>query len=70
MEKCELCEKQAKKKQSGNPHIHLKPFEEPRIFPGKKPYGYEEQDYQCLLCQAKFTHSTNRNDLSWTLWQG
>ena len=44
--------------------------DQPRIFKGARPRGFEEQDYQCLVCKAKFTHSTNKNDLSWTLWQG
>lgn len=41
-----------------------------RIFKGQKPRGFKEQDYQCQTCQAKFTHSTDSNDLAWTLWRG
>ena len=41
-----------------------------RVFRGRNHRGFEEQDYQCQTCQAKFTHSTDKNDLAWTLWQG
>jgi hypothetical protein len=67
---CDLCKAQAKKTSSGKPHESLEKVDEVRIFPGKKPRGFEEQDYQCQKCQAKFTQSTNKNDLAWTLWQG
>jgi hypothetical protein len=67
---CELCAEQAKKSRNGKPHEYLTKLDEPRIFKGKGPRGFEEQDYQCLTCNAKFTWSTDKNDLSWTLWQG
>ncbi len=70
MENCALCEEQTKKSRSGKPHQDLQKAEEPRIFKGVQPRGFEEQDYQCLRCQAKFTHSTNKNDLAWTMWRG
>jgi len=55
---------------SGKPHDELVKVDEPRIFSGNKPKGFEEQDYQCLTCKAKFTHSTNKNAEPWTLWKG
>lgn len=67
---CALCEEQSKKTRNGKPHEFLAKIDEQRIFPGKKPRGFEEQDYQCLTCNSKFTQSTDRNDLAWTLWQG
>lgn len=70
MANCPMCEEQAKKAWNGKPHQYLEKADEPRIFKGAKPRGFEEQDYQCQVCKAKFTHSTSRNDLSWTLWQG
>lgn len=70
MEICQECENQTRKSGKGKPHECLVKVDAPRIFKGKKPLGYEEQDYQCLTCRAKFTHSTGRNDLPWTLWVG
>lgn len=70
MKICALCEEQAKKSSNGKPHEYLAKLDVARIFIGKKPRGFEEQDYQCLTCQSKFTQSTNKNDLAWTLWQG
>ncbi|HKJ04500.1 MAG TPA: hypothetical protein VJ974_02800 [Geopsychrobacteraceae bacterium] len=70
MEPCDLCEEQSKKRSSGKPHDNLMKVDDPRIFKGKKPRGFEEQDYQCLTCNSKFTQSSNKNDLAWTLWQG
>jgi hypothetical protein len=67
---CVQCEDQSKKKSAGQPHEHLIKVDAARIFKGKKPRGYEEQDYQCLTCASKFTYSTNKNDLVWTLWMG
>jgi len=67
---CDQCEEQAKKTRNGKPHEFLAKIDEPRIFTGKKPRGFEEQDYQCLTCDSKFTQSTDRNDLAWTLWRG
>lgn len=67
---CDLCKEQSKKSSSGRPHEYLEKIDNPRIFKGKKPRGFEEQDYQCLTCKSKFTRSTNKNDLAWTLWQG
>lgn len=70
MKICEQCEDQSKKTRNGKPHEQLVKIDEVRIFTGKKPRGFEEQDYQCMACQSKFTQSTDRNDLAWTLWQG
>lgn len=67
---CELCEDQSKKTRNGKPHEYLTKVDERRVFQGKKPRGFEEQDYQCVTCNAKFTQSTDKNDLAWTLWQG
>lgn len=67
---CDLCAEQSKKSRSGKPHDALTKIDEPRIFRGKNPRRFEEQDYQCQTCKAKFTQSTNKNDLAWTLWQG
>lgn len=67
---CCMCEEQSKKTQNGKAHEDLIKVDEIRIFKGRKPLGFEEQDYQCTTCKAKFTHSTNKNDLSWTLWRG
>jgi len=70
MEICGLCEKQAKKTRNGKPHECLIKVDAPRIFKGENARGFEEQDYQCLTCKTKFTWSTDKNDLSWTLWRG
>jgi len=70
MAECRLCLEQAKKARRGDAHVHLEPCGEQRLFKGMTSRGYEEQDYQCTVCQTKFTRSTNRNDLFWTLWQG
>ncbi len=70
MEICFQCEEQSKKKFAGRPHDNLMTLGAVRIFQGKGPRGYEEQDYQCLTCNSKFTYSTNKNDLLWTLWMG
>lgn len=70
MSNCSMCKEQATKTLRGNPHQYLVKIDETRIFKGGNSRGYEEQDYQCQLCEAKFTRSTNRNDLAWTLWQG
>ncbi len=67
---CRQCEKQSKKYHSGKPHEHLIKVDELRIFKGNNHRGFEEQDYQCLTCNSKFTHSTNKNDLAWTQWVG
>ena len=45
-------------------------IDEPRLYKGRNARRYEEQDYQCLECKARFTQSTDKNDLAWTLWQG
>jgi hypothetical protein len=66
---CKLCEAQAKRKNGGKPHDDLTEMGSPRVFSGVPPRGFTEQDYQCLVCQARFTQSTNRNDLAWTLWE-
>lgn len=67
---CTQCEDQVKKTRNGKPHEHLAKIDECRVFKGKKPRGFEEQDYQCQECESKFTHSTDNNDLAWTLWRG
>jgi len=70
MDICERCEEQSKKTRNGKPHEQLVKVDEVRIFTGLKPRSFEEQDYQCTTCQSKFTQSTDKNDLAWTLWQG
>ena len=70
MEICRQCEKQSKKYRGGKPHGYLIKVDEIRIFKGNNHRGFEEQDYQCLTCNSKFTHSTNKNDLAWTQWVG
>jgi hypothetical protein len=70
MKTCSMCQEQAKKSSRGVAHGDLVPIDEPRIFRGNNARGYEEQDYQCRSCNAKFTRSTNMNDLAWTLWLG
>lgn len=69
METCSLCQEQAKKTRRGKPHQALIKVDEARIFTGTSPRGYEEQDYKCLDCNSKFTQSSGKNDLAWTLWQ-
>lgn len=69
MDVCELCEDQKKKSSKSKPHEYLSEVGERRLFKGVKPRGFEEQDYRCLTCRSKFTQSTNKNDLAWTLWQ-
>lgn len=69
MSLCYLCNKQSDKSKYGAPHDYLEKIGEQRIFSRYQGSAYEEQDYQCLTCQSKFTHSTNKNDLAWTLWQ-
>ncbi len=70
METCSLCQDQTKKTHRGKAHHVLLKIDEPRVFTGASPRGYEEQDYKCLDCDSKFTQSTSKNDLAWTLWQG
>jgi hypothetical protein len=70
METCNMCHEQAKKSRRGTPHKGLLETDEPRVFRGANAREYVEQDYQCLICKAKFTWSTNHNDLAWTLWLG
>jgi hypothetical protein len=70
MKICKLCEEQVEKSRNGKPHESLIKVDGLRIFQGHNKRGYEEQDYQCLICEAKFTQSTNKNDLTWTLWRG
>ena len=70
MKTCSLCEEQSKKTRRGNPHQYLVKVDEVRIFKGVNPRGFEEQDYLCMTCHAKFTRSTGKNDLAWTLWRG
>jgi hypothetical protein len=70
MEMCALCEKQSKKVRNGKPHENLIKVDKPRIFVGASTNGFKEQDYLCLTCKSKFSHSTNKNDVTWTLWRG
>lgn len=70
MANCNMCKEQAKLSRNGRPHQFLDKSGAERLFTGAKPRGFAEQDYQCRICQAKFTHSSNKNDLTWTLWQG
>ena len=70
MANCAMCEEQAQKTRSGKPHQFLGKTDAPRFFRGAQSRGFEEQDYQCRVCRAKFTYSTSKNDLAWTLWQG
>jgi hypothetical protein len=70
MATCGMCEEQTKKSRNGKPHQYLGKTGEPRIFKGARSRGFAEQDYQCLVCQTKFTYSTSKNDLAWTLWRG
>lgn len=70
MKICDQCEEQSKKSRRGKPHENLEKVDELRFFTGNKHRGFQEQDYQCLTCKAKFTQSTNENDQAWTLWQG
>jgi hypothetical protein len=67
---CNLCEEQAKKTGRQKPHQDLLKVDEARIFKGSGPRGFEEQDYQCLACRSKFTQTTDKNNLPWTLWNG
>lgn len=70
METCSLCEEQSRKTHRGKPHQWLIKIDECRVFSGAGTRGHEEQDYKCLDCDSRFTWSTGKNDLSWTLWQG
>jgi hypothetical protein len=70
MEMCVLCEEQSKKANTGKPHENLIKVDDPRIYKGVTPGGFKEQDYLCLTCKSKFSHSTNKNDVRWTLWRG
>lgn len=67
---CTLCDKQHKKSPGTKPHEYLRAMEDKRIFGEGKTNGFAEQDFQCLQCQARLTHSTDRNDFGWTLWHG
>jgi len=69
MKICELCAAQSKKTHNGKPHEDLMEMDAPRIFGGKPPRGFTEQDYKCLSCESRFTWSTSRTDLAWTLWR-
>jgi len=70
MDPCGHCKEQLKKSQRGGPHAQLAKIGEPRVFKGNNARRYEEQDFQCLVCRSKFTWSSNRNDIAWSLWQG
>ena len=67
---CGMCKDQTSKTSRGNAHEYLTEVDEPRIFQGPRGPGYREQDYRCEVCRAKFTWSSNRHDLGWTLWEG
>jgi len=67
MELCDNCVKQATKLKRGSPHPDLETVGDVRIFGSIN--GYREQDYQCVVCQTKFSFSTNRNDFAWTIWR-
>ncbi len=67
---CDLCDGQQGKSSRSKPHDQLVKVGEARLYRGVQPRGFEEQDYQCQCCAAKFTQSSNKNDLAWTLWQG
>jgi hypothetical protein len=69
MEICVLCEEQSKKVNTGKPHENLIKVDDLRIFKGVALGGFREQDYRCLTCNSKFSHSTNKNDVRWTLWR-
>jgi hypothetical protein len=70
MEVCSLCQEQTKKTYRGKPHQGLIKVDAARIFSGASPRGHEEQDYKCMDCESRFTQSSGKNDLAWTLWQG
>jgi len=70
MDVCDLCDTQIKKSSKSKPHENMVKLGDGRLFKGGNSRGFAEQDYQCLICQAKFTQSSNKNDLAWTLWQG
>jgi hypothetical protein len=70
MDMCMQCQDQEKKTHRGTPHNCLVKIDDVRFFKGLGHRHYEEQDYQCQLCNTTFTWSSNRNDLAWTLWQG
>ncbi|PLX75390.1 MAG: hypothetical protein C0615_07940 [Desulfuromonas sp.] len=65
-----MCIEQSQKRRRGTPHQYLSKIDALRFFKGNNNRNYEEQDFQCQVCQAKFTWSSNKNDLAWTLWQG
>ncbi len=70
MYNCSLCKEQIRKNRRDTPHAHLIEVDERRLFRGAEARRYEEQDYRCLLCSTKFTWSSNKNDLAWTVWRG
>jgi hypothetical protein len=70
MDICAQCEEQTKKSCRGKPHEFLMKIDKERIFKGQSNRGFVEQDFLCLACKSKFTLSTDKNDLAWTLWQG
>ncbi len=69
MRTCSLCEEQSRKTHRAKPHHNLIKIDESRIFTGTNSRGHEEQDYKCLDCNARFTRSSGKDDLAWTLWQ-
>jgi hypothetical protein len=69
MEICALCEGQSAKSRNGKPHENLFKVNDARIFKGMGARGFDEQDYMCMTCKSKFTRSTDKNDLAWTLWR-
>lgn len=64
---CDLCKEQAKKQRYTDPHIFLQAVGEQRAFRGLPTGGFEEQDYICKRCGAKFTYSNDKNDYGWLL---
>ena len=56
---CDQCKELSKKSNRAKPHEMLRKIDDARIFIGSGSRGYEEQDYQCLECQAKFTVITS-----------
>ena len=68
MDICYLCNKQLDKSKHGSPHEYLQVLGEHRNCMGNNATEYEEQDYQCSTCKAKFTFSTVTINSAWTLW--
>ena len=67
MKPCKLCQEQARKPRYTDPHEHLRPYGEERIYRGAMTGGYEEQDFICEACNSKLTYSNDKNDYGWFL---